>query len=170
MTGTRPFRSCTVTGVVWPQARPRGLGGWDRNATAPIGAVPSWAGLGRSHEAGHAPSMRRPRARCSQGGNQAGQTGDQGGKSGQRRPVQRDHVRLLYNDHASLFTMRSCRTAFSPTLLPNLFALCSHGRMVHVSPESVSAAIRSAPAFARLGLSMRMPAIASVLLRRWRSP
>ena len=28
-------------------------------------------------------------------------------------------------------------------------------RMMHVNPESVSAAIRSAPAFARLGLSMR---------------
>ena len=27
--------------------------------------------------------------------------------------------------------------------------------MMHVNPESVSAAIRSAPAFARLGLSMR---------------
>ena len=39
--------------------------------------------------------------------------------------------------------------------LPNLFALCSHARMMHISPESVSAAIRSAPVFARLGLSMR---------------
>lgn len=45
--------------------------------------------------------------------------------------------------------------ANEPSPSPNLFALCSRARMMHVSPESVSAAIRSAPAFARLGLSMR---------------
>lgn len=41
------------------------------------------------------------------------------------------------------------------TPLPNLFLLCSHARMIELSPATVSAAIRSAPAFARLGLSMR---------------
>lgn len=43
------------------------------------------------------------------------------------------------------------------TPLPNPFLLCSYATMMHLNPESVSAAIRSAPAFARLGLSMRDP-------------
>ena len=41
--------------------------------------------------------------------------------------------------------------------MPNLFPLCSLIGLDHVTPATVSAAIMSAPAFARLGLSMRDP-------------
>ena len=36
-----------------------------------------------------------------------------------------------------------------------MFLLCSHVHMEHLSPAATSAAIKSAPAFARLGLSVR---------------
>ena len=39
--------------------------------------------------------------------------------------------------------------------MPNLFPLCSTAGMTQLSPHAVAQAIRSAPAFARLGLSMR---------------
>lgn len=62
--------------------------------------------------------------------------------------------------------------------MPNLFLLCSFKVMEPASPAVISAAIKSAPAFARLGLSMRdarlreraADALAGVIAERLQQP